>query len=72
MIYAAATLAMHDDLQDRMIEEIDAVFDEAAREGRQELNYDQDYIKFPYTLAFMVGHCCYSSLLLLPSSTNLL
>lgn len=55
MVYGALMLALHSDLQDRMIEEVDCNFREAAKQGRQELDYDIDYPKFQYTLAFMVS-----------------
>ena len=55
MVYGGLMLALHVDLQDRMIEEVDRNFREAAKQGRQELDYDIDYPKFQYTLAFMVS-----------------
>lgn len=38
-----------------MIEEIDGVYEGAAREGRKELYYTEDLPKFRYVLAFMVS-----------------
>ena len=54
MIYGAIMLALHSDVQDRIIEELDGIFHEASGEGRAELDYDLDYPKFKYSLAFMV------------------
>ncbi|KAL8981234.1 MAG: hypothetical protein Q9177_005635 [Variospora cf. flavescens] len=53
MIYGCVCLALYDDLQDRVVEEIDRVWDEAEKEGRKELDYDNDYPKLEYTLCFM-------------------
>ena len=55
MIYAALTLAIHDDLQDRIINEIDHVYQELAREGKGTLDYQRDYLKVPNILAFVVS-----------------
>ena len=55
MIYAAITLACHDDMQDRMIEEIDHVYADAAKHGIRELDYKSNWHRFSYTLAFMVS-----------------
>ena len=55
MIYAAVTLACRPDLQDRMIEEIDNVYADVAKQGLQELDYRTNWHRFPYTLAFMVS-----------------
>lgn len=54
MIYGAIMLALHSDVQDRIIEELDRILHEVSGEGRDELDYDFDYAKFKYTLAFMV------------------
>ena len=48
-------LALFGDIQDRLVEEIDHVYEEAAREGRTELSYTEDLPKFRYVLAFMVS-----------------
>lgn len=54
MIYGAIMLALHGDVQDQIIEETDRILREISGEGRDELDYDLDYPKFKYTLAFMV------------------
>ena len=63
-------LAIKPDLQDRMIEEIDRIYEEAVREGRRELSYNEDLPKFRYTLAFMVSsqidYCAQISLIARP------
>lgn len=55
LLFSVIMLAIKQDLQDRMIEEIDRIYEEAAREGRKELDYVEDLPKFRYTLAFMVS-----------------
>ena len=55
MIYAAITLACRPDLQDRMIEEIDSAYDDAARQGTKTLDYKTNWHRLSYTLAFMVS-----------------
>lgn len=54
MIYGSVCLALYPELQDSVVEEIDRVWDEAEKEGRTELDYDNDYPKLKYTLCFMV------------------
>lgn len=56
MKYAILTLAIHDALQDRIFEEIDQVYNQLAKEGKSALDYERDYVKFPYVLAFVVSH----------------
>lgn len=41
-------------MQDKVIEEIDAIYARAAEEGRTELSYTHDFPRFRYVLAFMV------------------
>jgi cytochrome P450 len=53
MTYGFITLALRQDLQDRIIEEVDGVYAEAAAEGRTSLNYTDDFEKFQYTYGFM-------------------
>lgn len=55
MIYGCVCLALYEGLQDSVVEEIDRVWDEAEKEGRTELDYDNDYPKLKYTLCFMVS-----------------
>jgi hypothetical protein len=47
-------LALRGDIQDKVIEEIDAVYAEAAAAGRKELTYSDDFEKLQYTYGFMV------------------
>lgn len=53
MTYGFITLALRQDLQDRIIQEVDGVYAEAAAEGRTSLNYTDDFEKFQYTYGFM-------------------
>ncbi|KAL9576205.1 MAG: hypothetical protein Q9212_007296, partial [Teloschistes hypoglaucus] len=53
MIYGCICLALYDDLQDSVIEEIDRVYDESEKAGRTHLSYEEDYPKLTYTLCFM-------------------
>lgn len=53
MTYGFITLALRQDLQDKLIEEIDGVYAEAAAQGRTSLNYTDDFEKFQYTYGFM-------------------
>ncbi|KAI4198075.1 MAG: hypothetical protein LQ350_005516 [Teloschistes chrysophthalmus] len=55
MIYGCICLALYDDLQDRVIEEIDRVYEESEKAGRTHLSYEEDYPKLTYTLCFMVS-----------------
>lgn len=48
-------LALYDDVQDQMTQEIDRVYKEAGEAGRTELSYTEDLPKFRYLLAFMVS-----------------
>jgi len=54
ILYGLIVLAIRPDLQDKIIEEVDRVYAEAAAEGRKELTYPQDYAKLIYTYGFMV------------------
>ena len=53
IIFCTIVLALYPQVQDRLIQEIDRVYDEANKAGR-ELSYKDDLSKFRYTLAFMV------------------
>ena len=53
--YGLVTLALRQDVQSKVIEEIDAVYAEAADAGREELTYQQDFEKLKYTYGFMVS-----------------
>lgn len=47
-------LIAHRDLQERLIEEIDTVYAQAAKEGRLNLSHAEDFPRFRYLVAFMV------------------
>ncbi|KAL8826322.1 MAG: hypothetical protein Q9191_003873 [Dirinaria sp. TL-2023a] len=51
--YGLITLALRQDLQHRVIAEIDRVYDEANAGGRTELSYSEDFEKLEYTFGFM-------------------
>lgn len=51
--YGLVTLALHQDIQDRVIEEIDGAYREAQSSGRDALNYTDDFEKLEYTFGFM-------------------
>ncbi|KAH7113723.1 cytochrome P450 [Dendryphion nanum] len=53
MTYGFITLALRQDLQDKIIKEVDGIYAEAAAEGRTSLNYTDDFGKFQYTYGFM-------------------
>ncbi|CAI6332017.1 unnamed protein product [Periconia digitata] len=53
MTYGFITIALRQDLQDKVIEEVDATWAEAKAEGRTSLNYTDDFEKFKYTYGFM-------------------
>lgn len=67
IIYGLITLALHEDLQTQMIEEIDQIYNEAANEGRQEPTYTEDFNKLQFTYGFMVSRLINS---ILEPSTN--
>ena len=54
IIFSSINLAIHSNVQDRIIEEIDYIYKEAEKAGRAELSYTEDFPKFRYLLAFMV------------------
>ncbi|OCL05914.1 cytochrome P450 [Glonium stellatum] len=51
--YGLITLALRNDIQDKIVEEIDAIYVEAASAGRSELTYGDDFEKLRYTYGFM-------------------
>jgi cytochrome P450 len=53
LIYALITLAIRQDLQDKIMAEIDSVYEEAHSAGRTELTYADDFEKLEYTFGFM-------------------
>lgn len=58
LAYALITLALRPDIQARVASDIDQVYDRAAAESREELDYSNDFPRLEYTYGFMVskGH----------------
>lgn len=54
-MYGLISLALRKDIQDKIIDEIDTVYLEAAIDGRAELTYKDDFPKLKYTYGFMVS-----------------
>ena len=52
--YALLLLAQHPDVQQSLLNEIDDVYDLAAREGRSQLEYELDFNRARWTFAIMV------------------
>lgn len=55
ILYGLIVLALRPDLHDKVTEEIDHVYAAAAREGRADLSYADDFEKLQYTYGFMVS-----------------
>ena len=55
ILYGIITLALYPEFQDKVIQEIDRVYADAAQEGRTELTYEKDFEKLEYTYGFMVS-----------------
>ncbi|KAL9123057.1 MAG: hypothetical protein Q9187_000384 [Circinaria calcarea] len=53
IIFSAITLALNENIHNRIVKEIDQVYQEAEKDGRKELSYSQDLPRFRYLLAFM-------------------
>ncbi|KAF3760421.1 hypothetical protein M406DRAFT_13424, partial [Cryphonectria parasitica EP155] len=53
VLFSSLILMLNQKLQDRVLEEIDAVYARAEQEGRSELSYTQDFPRFRYLVAFM-------------------
>lgn len=53
-LFTTLILTLYKDIQDRVIEEIDAVYAQAEKAGRSELSYTEDFPRFRYLVAFMV------------------
>ncbi|KAI1205731.1 cytochrome P450 [Annulohypoxylon truncatum] len=51
--FSSLVLAFHQDVQERVLQEIDAVYAQAKKEGRSELSYENDFPRFRYLVAFM-------------------
>ncbi|KAI1098802.1 cytochrome P450 [Jackrogersella minutella] len=51
--FSSLVLAFHQDVQERVLDEIDAAYAQAKNEGRSELSYEHDYPRFRYLFAFM-------------------
>lgn len=54
ILYGLICLALYPDVQEKVIAEVDQVYAEAAKQGRTELTYADDFDKFKYTYGFMV------------------
>jgi cytochrome P450 len=52
--YAMILLAQHPDIQQILLDEVDEVYDRAAMEGRNQLEYEQDFNRARWTFAIMV------------------
>ena len=66
IMYGLIVLAIRPDLQDKVTEEVDRVYAQAAAEGRKELVYPEDYQNLTYTYGFMVNSQLQCILLSLP------
>jgi cytochrome P450 len=53
MLYCCSILALYPDIQDKVIAEIDGVWEQALQEGRTELSLVHDMPRFRYLLALM-------------------
>lgn len=51
--YALVRLALHEDVQDCLLSEIDAAYYRVRSEGRQGLDYDRDFSEAKYAMAVM-------------------
>jgi hypothetical protein len=52
--YTMVLLAQRPDIQQRLLDEIDEVYNQAALEGRDQLDYELDFNRVGFTLAIMV------------------
>ncbi|KAK4233885.1 cytochrome P450 [Achaetomium macrosporum] len=52
-LFSSLVLALHKEVQDRILQEIDAVYNRAQKAGRSELSYTDDFPQFRYLVAFM-------------------
>jgi cytochrome P450 len=55
ILYALIALALYPNIQNAVLEEIDAVHAAAVKAGREDINYEEDYHRLVYTFGFMVG-----------------
>jgi hypothetical protein len=53
--YGLIALALHQDIQDEVIKEVDAVMTEVEQDGRTTLSYGKDFEKLEYMYGFMVS-----------------
>ncbi|KAH7349069.1 putative cytochrome P450 oxidoreductase [Pyrenochaeta sp. MPI-SDFR-AT-0127] len=51
--YGLVALALHQEIQDEVIKEVDSVFARAEQDGRMSLSYREDFEKLEYTYGFM-------------------
>jgi cytochrome P450 len=52
--YTMILLAQRPDMQQRFLDEVDEIYDRAALEGRDQLEYELDFSRAGWTLAIMV------------------
>lgn len=55
LAYALISLALWPGVQGRVAAEIERVYQKAAAEGREELDYTSDFPELEYTYGFMVS-----------------
>jgi len=53
IVYGLITLALHHEIQDAVIADIDSAYEVAAAAGRTELTYEDDFESLQYTYGFM-------------------
>jgi cytochrome P450 len=53
--YALVRLALHSEFQDALLNEVDAVYERAACDGRTSLEYESDFASAQYAMALMVS-----------------
>jgi cytochrome P450 len=53
--YSLILLAQHPEIQRILLDEIDSVYEQAAQEGRSQLEYDLDFNRARWTFAIMVS-----------------
>jgi cytochrome P450 len=54
--YALLCLALHQDAQETLLEEIDSIYESALKEGRTELEYEKDFSQARWAFATMVSN----------------
>ena len=63
IIFSCVALALFENVQQELLNELDQVVEFSQSQGRTELSYTEDFPRFRYMLAFMVSlHWLMSSL----------